>query len=276
MVAVLNRETTAVRAKEMMITPRLASDWLDKMGKNRRVSQGLVDKYAADMAEGRWLANGQTIVMGKSGLILDGQHRLLAIVKANMTVPMIVVSGVDDEAFKTIDTGRSRTVSDVLHVMGYPSNVLLAAVARQWLIYTESGEFVVTASDLTSQRVIDAAVANADEFEVAIKAASATYKALKGSQAVWCVLWMTLGDIDPLDRDLFFDGLARGAELATNSPVFALRRYFLEQQAARGKRTQIRPNMQGALIIKAWNKFRNHEPTVLMTWRANEAFPQPM
>lgn len=275
MVALVNRND--VRAKETVITPAVAAGWLQKMAPNRHVNEKAVDRYAADMRAGRWQSNGCTIVMGKSGQILDGQHRLRAIVKADEPVSMIVVSGVDDEAFATIDTGRPRSVSDVLAVMGYPSSLQLAAVARMSLVYQDTGEFNITPLTISNQQVLAVATSRAEEFNVAINAVRPTVRILKGSSGVWSVLWMAFGKIDPLDRDSFFEGMSTGVNLQDDSPVFALRRLLLERATSKhGTRGVFPVNILGALIVKAWNKYRAHERVSVLKWSAGESFPVPI
>jgi hypothetical protein len=58
-----------------MITPQKAVEILDtKNFNNRPVSQFTVDRYAQEMKAGRWKLNGEPIIFGKSGRLIDGQH----------------------------------------------------------------------------------------------------------------------------------------------------------------------------------------------------------
>lgn len=275
MVVALRQDVT-VRAKEMTITPRMAEDWLRKTAPNRRISDAAVSRYAEDMRRGRWESNGSTIVMGQSGKILDGQHRLTAIIRAGVPVNMVVVSGVEDSAFKTIDTGRSRSVADVLKVMGFASSNNLAATAKQWLVYERFGQFSESlGKEFTAQETIACAIENSELFGEAINGCSGAYRLLRGSHSVWAVLWIKFGEIDALDRDSFFAGLAEGIQLRDDSPIYALRRYMLEHRRSRERGLSVLPAMLGALAIKAWNRYRNHEPTRQLAWRANESYPAP-
>lgn len=268
------RQEAQVRAKEMVVTPAMAKMWLEKSAPNRHLSEIVVERYAEDMRQGRWLVNGATIVMGQSGEILDGQHRLHAIVKTGMPMNTIVVSGVADEAYKTMDTGRPRSVGDHLKAMGLPNPSNVAAMARSWLVFNRYREFTSELGKVFShQEVIATALANAEEFNIALNGAAATYKALRGSLATWAVLWIKFGEIDAHDRDLFFEGLATGANLRTDSPVFALRRYMLEHQRSRQRGLSVLQSTLGALAIKAWNRFRNHQPTLRLQWAADEPYP---
>lgn len=265
-----------VRAKTMTISPSVAKQWLEKTAPNRRVSPQAVTRYASDMREGRWAANGSTIVMGASGKILDGQHRLSAIIEAGIPVEMIVVSGVEDEAFMTIDTGRPRSPADVLRVMGYPNHINLAASARQLILYEDTGGFGWGEGTLSQQELIATAASRAEELEEGIRACQSVWSKLGGATGVWVVLWLKLGEIDPLDRNLFFGALVDGEGLNAGNPMLALRNYLLERRGRRGGRRGMAPQMLAALVIKAWNKYRNHESVERLGWRGDEPFPEPI
>jgi hypothetical protein len=112
----------SVRAQVVNMTPALAQALLQRNRKNRRISQGRVEVYSRDMAAGRWQFNNQGIAIGRDGELYDGQHRLLAILQADVTVPMLVVSGLDGGARVTIDQGRTRSVGDVMRIVDGQKN----------------------------------------------------------------------------------------------------------------------------------------------------------
>ena len=62
-------------------------------------------QYAADMKAGRWQLNGEAIKFDKNGHLLNGQHRLHAVVRADTTIQMLVISGLDPETRTTMDSG---------------------------------------------------------------------------------------------------------------------------------------------------------------------------
>ena len=99
------------------IGPALALALLERNKNNRKIAASRVEVYARDMAAGRWQLNNQGVALGRDGVLYDGQHRLLAIVQADVTVPMLVVSGLDASARATIDQGRSRSVGDLVRMI---------------------------------------------------------------------------------------------------------------------------------------------------------------
>jgi hypothetical protein len=49
------------------VSPDLAAKWLEHNTRNRKLRQSVVNKYAADMREGRWLLTGDAIAFDKNG-----------------------------------------------------------------------------------------------------------------------------------------------------------------------------------------------------------------
>jgi hypothetical protein len=74
--------------------------------------------------------NGQGIVLCSDGTLLDGQHRLAAVVLAQVTVAMLVVRNAPKDAFITMDSGKSRSLRDVLAIEGYANTPAIAGAAR--------------------------------------------------------------------------------------------------------------------------------------------------
>ena len=64
------------------VTPDMARTYLKSNTHNRPLDAARVSKYAADMRAGRWLVSPETISFDEHGVLLNGQHRLGAIVES--------------------------------------------------------------------------------------------------------------------------------------------------------------------------------------------------
>lgn len=120
------------------ITPDMAKKWLAVNHQNNRaVIISRVRQYADDMTAKRWRITHQGIAFDEQGRLVDGQHRLLAIVQANIPVNMYVATGLDEGSIFAIDGGRSRNLSNVLEITGaLPKNVAARyVVARATIIH---------------------------------------------------------------------------------------------------------------------------------------------
>lgn len=122
-----------MKTEIVVVTPSQAKKWLERNTDNRHITPSVVGGLADAIRRGEWILSHQGIAFGKDGKLLDGQHRLLAILEANLAVKMAVTWDVDNEAFKVMDIGKKRTVSDILNV-----SQSLAAVARFFAVIEET------------------------------------------------------------------------------------------------------------------------------------------
>lgn len=88
---------------------------------NRNLSESRVNTLAHEMRQGRYFTDtGETIkfsiTLDGVEVLIDGQHRLRAIIKANKTISLWVVRGVPIEAFRYLDQGKGREVKDILFI----------------------------------------------------------------------------------------------------------------------------------------------------------------
>lgn len=107
------------------ITPKLAAKYLEANKGNRPMTRATARNYAEEIRLGQWLFNGEAIKFDSNGVLVDGQHRLLAVTLAERSIDTLVVRGLDPEAFKTLDTGRQRSMGDALALRGilYPASM---------------------------------------------------------------------------------------------------------------------------------------------------------
>lgn len=123
------------RYKLVDVTPELAAKLLENNYEtNRRINRAAVETMAHDMETGRYESqNGQTITVTSGGMLLDGQHRMSAVVKSRVTLPFLVCFVDESEAarlFRTIDSGKSRSVIQFVDVPQKGKVVALAKVAH--------------------------------------------------------------------------------------------------------------------------------------------------
>lgn len=96
------------------VDPSDAKSLLERNTNNRKLRHRIVDYYANEMINGNWIDNGDPIRIARSGRLLNGQHRLSAVVKAGVTLPFHFLSNLSEESFERMDNGLGRLVSDNL------------------------------------------------------------------------------------------------------------------------------------------------------------------
>ncbi len=99
----------------MIITPECATEMLERNEGNRSLRNGIVKKYSRLMREGLWNANvPESITFTADGKLIDGQHRLNAIVDADVPVALNVTILARGASHDGIDVGAKRCVKDIL------------------------------------------------------------------------------------------------------------------------------------------------------------------
>ena len=77
-----------MKSEIKLITPKMARKLLETNNNNLWLNVATVSKFIDIIKSGQWIAT--TVTISKNG-VLDGQHRLMAIVKANIAVDMRVL-----------------------------------------------------------------------------------------------------------------------------------------------------------------------------------------
>jgi hypothetical protein len=83
------------KAYTIDVTPSLAQTWLDCNEFHRPCCQQYVDYFAEQMKSGQWQHHYHSISFDKNGKLLNGRHRLLAVIQSGQTVQMLVVTDVN-------------------------------------------------------------------------------------------------------------------------------------------------------------------------------------
>lgn len=119
------------------VSPATARDWLKSNTNNRPLRPGIVEGFHIAYGRGEWRETHQGIAFGKTGRLLDGQHRLTFIsqLPEGARVPINVTIDLDENVFGAIDQGFRRTASDVLGVSSG-----LASVGRFFAKITNAGQ----------------------------------------------------------------------------------------------------------------------------------------
>lgn len=97
-----------------VVTPDGAREWMKFNLRNRRVRRGWAKYLSDQLKSDRWAIMGDAIAFSKDGVLINGQHRLLAIIDADRPAVCLVVRGLTEEAFLTTDRGIGKSVADVL------------------------------------------------------------------------------------------------------------------------------------------------------------------
>ena len=119
--------------KQVTITPDMAAELLQRNKNNRSVRKNNVDTLAMAMAKGEWELSNDAIVISEGGFLLNGQHRLLAVIKSGVACPFILFTGAKDTVFDIMDTPTIRRVSDAIQRRGGTNTIKMEATIGKYL-----------------------------------------------------------------------------------------------------------------------------------------------
>lgn len=141
----------AQTASLQFVTPAAAASYLDTLHEHqRRRMEAPTARMVRDMAEGRWVTTHEGIAFDTRGRLIDGQHRLAAIVASGVSLFLWVFRDLPDDAIQVINRGKARTMAHRLQCLGFAaSDNDTVAVARAMMTGVKMDwRELVTESDL--------------------------------------------------------------------------------------------------------------------------------
>lgn len=280
-VATIAPKIESLKMIQMDVTPDIAAKWLEGKCPNRGVSEQLVNKFARDMIAGAWHLNGETIVFDINEALLDGQHRLWAIVESGCTVRMCVVKGADPKSMDTYDTGRSRSFADVLKIRGSSANPSLSsAAARWWRWYDNFRTGNLSTGGNPSHDELRLSFENHPSIETAIglttqHSASNRKRTVVPGGIMTFVLSGAL-EANEIKAEQWYHQVATGENLKVGDPAYTLRERMIQDKSSLRRMD----NMTiCAYTMKSWNAFYRGRDLKHLKWGiikggAQEAFPE--
>jgi hypothetical protein len=272
--ALTEKRREGVGVQIVDVDPATARLWLERNPKNRDLRAKEASKYAFDMRNGDWQFTGEPIIFDDDGNLIDGQHRLLGLIEAEVTLPFLVVRGVSDTAQDDIDSGIPRKFADVLKIAGEPNSNALAAITRK--VYEwDQGVRMSTGKvkgNFATNRQLGRCLERYPELRDIARDAKRVAGGCGLPTSAVGLLMYAFSRIDHEDSTFFFDRLADGQGLTEGDPIYRLREKITSERNVRGT-TPYR--FLVAITIKAWNAYREGTPVHRLQWRMGGANPEP-
>lgn len=261
----------SVTASVEQVTPEMANEWLATNVRNRNINQLAVRRYADEMLRGAWLLTGQGIQFDRHGHLIDGQHRLRAVIAAKVTVPMLVVRNVDGHAQDVIDCGRKRSPGDTLAMAGVTNSANVAAGLKLLHNYLEDkwpGGWGAYVPNAEVARLAQEHPDMSDSVRVGMR----SKVLMQPSIGSFCHYMFASGNLRHKANE-FFAALDSGESLEYGNPILLLRNRLIANATAKAK---LPPPETTALIIKAWNAWVSGKSLGVLKWVSAEDFPRPI
>ena len=266
----------------MLISPAHADEMLRRnVGddyRNRPNSQLIVDRYAKEMAEGRWALTGETIIFSTEGDLLNGQHRLMACIKAGVSFPTFVAFGVPRDGFKFMDTGRTRSAGDVFAIEGIKNWYSMAAATKWVMRIRDNNGSKFSATDApTNDDLLHYYQQNdglQDSAWVGQKIGTEGESLI--APALMTALHYLFAQKSRSDADDFMRKVITGVGIASaRDPEHVIRKWLLKDNSEVGGRTA--DTYRAAYVTLAWNARRTNRAVGSLRWKTaqNPNLPYP-
>lgn len=259
------------------VTPELAKSWLERNTNNRPLSKWTVTQYANEMNAKTWRhPTGEPLIFDTNGVIQQGQHRLNALVLSGKTIEFWVLFNADPDDFRVIDSGKKRSVRDVIMMQG-GKNAAVAAAAARLICLQKVGANGLSWDEtkLTRSEIVEFHEAHFEALQAAAKIGKNLTRVVRISPsqfaAVYAHVHIISDEINKLNE--FVDDVTNGFMLPKDSAALALRNWSVTPKS----RIDTHKQKDGiAVIIKTWNAYNTDSPMRLATWRNKEMFPKPL
>lgn len=257
----------------LLVTPKHAAQMLALNDGNRPISKQTTNKYADMMARGEWRLTGEPLIFGTNGKLLNGQHRLTACIRANVSFQSLIVYGAEPDVFNVLDSGKKRTAADVFAISGEKDYTTLAASVRAiWSIkQTELNQTDARSVFSFMPSVIELQQTLEDHPAIRewVTKASPLKKIADRSLMAALIYLFSLKHAEKASN--FLDRLIDGAGLTAKHPILVLRDRLIVNKAS----TSNLPRLDiAALTIKAWNAYSQGKTMGVARWSPDEAFPK--
>lgn len=239
----------------------------------RGLRSSVVEGYAREMRSGAWHPEcGDMILIDKYGRIINGQHRIKAVIMTGITIQAYVRFNAPVELIHIADKGRSRSTADDMQIDGHKNSSTLSAVSKLIYRYHCTRNMANLRHKLTYSDSKVILESYPYIFEVVEKYCSRKYATDIVSPSWVCFLAVIVHENYQKEILSFFNRLDTGANLSQQSPVLAL------IQASRNwDRTinrSVATHYKTAITVKAWNKFIGEEKIKRLMWNPTKGFPR--
>lgn len=102
---------SSVHVDELEVNPNVAARLLSTSRGNRPLHSSHLDSLVDAMRNGEWRERADPIKIDEEGRLIDGHHRLTAVIKSGATIRITALYGIAVDAIPVLDCGQSRTLA---------------------------------------------------------------------------------------------------------------------------------------------------------------------
>jgi hypothetical protein len=263
--------------KKVLITPDYARKILKTNKSNRVLRMPTILRYSKDMSNGNWKTDtAETIKISDEGNLIDGQHRLHAVIHSNQSIFFHVAYNIDRDVFKYLDTGASRSASDIFKIDGIKNAHSVTSIIQTYNRLKISGLRTLQKNqNLTNAELLDVYYENPEYWQYVCRKSDSWYDSFAKilSQSTIGGFFALFNDINKDDSENFVNQLCTGHNI-TNQTIELLRKRLIQEKISIKKTS---PLIRNSMILKTWNLFRKNESVKVLKFDPEkESLPKPI
>jgi hypothetical protein len=142
---------------DILLTPEMAEVFLERNTNNRAFNNTNLRVLIDQMEKDEWKFTGEVLIFDINGNLINGQHRVQSVIDSGRAIEVSIVTGVEPEVFKVLDSGYVRQGADAYFIEGI-ENPNTASAACKFLYGYKRGKLDGRGDkgrSLTSQQLID-------------------------------------------------------------------------------------------------------------------------
>ena len=246
--------------------------------KNRPIGPTKVHRITEKIRNGKWVANGESIILDPSGKLADGQHRLSACIAAGKAIESYIVhipAKLKESFFDSVDQGAVRSGSDLLAMDGVIYSTCAAAVCRLLSVYEGGNKTYGSGKGRWNYSVRDVYQAAKQEIDQSIEAVMLARKETQGwvrpSTLSFAYLMARRTNKDRADK--WLNAVVYGEGLEANHPAMRLRKVLMADALSKASK-HYDLDSEISLTTKSWVMFNHGVKPSVLTWSKQEDLPR--
>lgn len=253
------------------ITPKKAAEYLLKNTRNRAIREAGVSVLRKIMEAGKYEVTTSGIGFDINGVLCDGQHRLLAIIRSGVTVRCAVFRNLSLDAQDVTDANMRRTLGQQLGIRGVKEANTMAAATVIIVSFRRARAGRVAVANLTIPEGIEE-YEKLTDMRRFLPLCRRLYRATRVPVSFGIAVAHLFSEVSEGDAHEFIQGVEIGDELPSGSPILTLRNMVIKDGAKAPGRPRMSNLHRGVIFVKAWNYWRAGATMRTIPWSGRE-FP---
>lgn len=269
----MNKLKNEVYFDHILVTPQKAEELLALSNGNRLLNKTKVLIYANDMVTGKWKqGTAEPIKISKNNVLLDGHHRLKAVIQSEASIYFHIGYNLPDEVFDVLDTGKSRNASDAFRIAGVQNSNTIPSMISTFNHINSNKQSFVAGYKYTSKELLTQYNNNPEFWQHVASQTQSWYNSFSHilSPSTIGGIYAAIYGYDLNKAFEFMNMICTGN--TTHNIILQLRSKLITDKTSSTKKFPM--NVKIALIIKTWNFYITNKNIIKLKYDIkSEPFP---